>query len=104
MKRVIYISNIVFNKSKNLTTEKLQLKKIFNNNIFSVRNVVSKFKNIKKFAIIFRFIILNMREKDCADNILIIYYKINNTSITHSRLRDSTEHKSLKNYKKSSQI
>ena len=104
MKRVIRIFNIVFNESKSLTTEELQLEKVFDNNMLPVRNTVGRPKNVKKSAVISRSIILDIGEKDCADNILIIYYKVNDTSITHPRLRDSIEHKSLKNYKESSQI
>ena len=104
MKRVIRTSNIVFNESKSLTTEELQLEKVFDNNILPVRNAVSRPKNVKKPAVIFRSTVLNMGEKDCADNTPVMYYKINDTSITHPRLGDSMEHESLKNYKKSSQI
>ena len=104
MKRVIRISNIVFNESKSLTTEELQLRKVFDNNMLPVRNTVGRPKNVKKPAVVFRSTVLNMREKDCADNTLVIYYKINNISITHLRLRDSMKYESLRNYKKSSQI
>ena len=104
MKRVIRISNVAFNESKSLTTEELQLEKVFDNNILPVRNAVGRLKNVKKLAVIFRSTVLNMGEKDCADNISVMYYKINDTSITHLRLRDSMEHESLRNYKESSQI
>ena len=104
MKRVIRIFNIVFNESKSLTTEELQLGKVFDNNMLPVRNAVGRPKNVKKPAVVSRSTVLNIGEKDCADNISVMYYKINNTSITHPRLGDSIEHESLRNYKESSQI
>ena len=104
MKRVIRIFNIVFNEFKSLIIKKLQLEKVFDNNIFPIRNVVSKSKNVKKLAVISRSTVLNMRKKDCADDTPVIYYKINDTSITHFKLKDNMKHESLRNYKESSQI